>query len=102
MRHAKIIEVADDQEQNHVMISHNVLGQVEKLLESMGLGETTMSLTMHHFLVGGISYLASAPVSKMRGNDLKNFVTKNKAAIRMLARSVAKSHPNKEGEPGEE
>lgn len=100
MRHAKMIniEVADDQEQPRVTIPHATLAQVEKLCESLGMGETTMPLVMHHFLIGGLSYLASAPISKMRGNEVKQFVTKNKAALRMLARSVAKSNPNKEEE----
>lgn len=97
MREARVLEVADDQEQGRVTISHNILEQIEKLVDTMGMGESTMPLVMHHFLVGGLAYLAAAPVSKMRGNELKSLVTKNKAAIRMLAKSVAKSHPNKEG-----
>jgi hypothetical protein len=91
VRQARTIEVADDQNQGNVMVPSAVLKQIEKLVESMGMGESTMPITMHHFLVGGLAYLASAPVSKMKTNEIKALVSKNKAAIRTLARSVAKN-----------
>lgn len=93
MREARTIEVADDQEQGNVVVPTAVLKEMEQLTATLGLGETTMPLVMHHFLVGGLAYLKSAPISKLKTSEVKAFVSKNKAAIRMLARSVAKTTP---------
>lgn len=102
MKQARTLEVADDQEQGNVVVPTAVLREMEKLAESLGLGEGTMPLIMHHFLIGGLSYLKSAPISKLRTQEVRAFVSKNKAAIRMLARSVQKTMPKEADESEEE
>ena len=85
------VEVADDETQGKVFIRPQLLAQVEKLLDQAGMGETTMSPEAHHFIVGGLAYLQSAPISGMKLSEVRAILNKNKSAFKMLARSIGKA-----------
>lgn len=84
-------EFADDGEQANVIVRKATLVQVEKLLTSAGLDESTMNDIAHHLLVGGLAYLVSAPVSALKVADVKTFVRKHKSVLKMLAKNITRT-----------
>ncbi len=87
---SKSPELADDQLQGPVRIPPAMLNKYEKLVESMGLAESTMSPVAHHLLVGGLAYLEAAPVSGMSFNEVKALLTKCRSVFKMQARTITK------------
>jgi len=90
------IETADDETQPKVVIQPQLLAKIEKMVNP-SIPEESVSSVAHHFLIGGLAYLKSAPVSDMELQEVANLFRQHKNVFRMFAKALTKVTEGKDG-----
>ncbi len=90
MKVISAVELADDEKQGPVKIVPQTLKRVEQYVDKT-LPERSLNPVVHHFLVGGLAYLSSAPISGMSVKEVQKFYSEHASIIRMFAKGLTKS-----------
>ena len=88
------VELADDELQGTVKISPKILKLVESLVEP-SLPEDSLAPVVHHFIIGGLAYLTSAPVSGMNMREVAQLLKTHKTIFTMFAHALSKAEEPK-------
>lgn len=89
MKIANLVELADDQLQGKVIIKPQVLKRIETIVNP-GIPEDKVSPIAHHFIIGGLAYLASAPISDMQLKEVQTLYKTHANIFKMLAKALTK------------